>query len=55
MKECTELQTRAVSTICPYCNYVNDGWVEDPRGKTDVCEQCEQEYKIHPDADIDYV
>lgn len=54
MSICTELRTRNVSTVCPYCEKENEGWISDPRNQTDECDHCGEEYKVHQDADIDY-
>ena len=55
MKQVTEILTREVYTVCPYCSHENDGWCLDPRGKEDECDNCGKKYKVNPDADIEYL
>lgn len=53
MKQVTEIQAITVQLDCPYCGALQEGWVCDPRGVVEKCEECGEEYKVHPDADID--
>lgn len=54
MKECTLMTTTEVTTECPCCNYKNDGWYENPRGEVTTCDDCGKEFKVNPEADIEY-
>lgn len=39
--------------ICPHCGAQVDGWLGDPRGKETECDECDQTFSIHPDADLE--
>lgn len=38
---------------CPHCGHTHEGWVVDPRGLTENCDECDKEFTIHPEADIE--
>ena len=39
-------------TVCPHCQWQNEGWIVDPRGRADTCEHCGKEYTVDPDAQV---
>lgn len=53
MKILTEILAVNIEVRCPHCSATQDGFFGDPRGKEFECDDCEQMYKIHPDADIE--
>ena len=55
MKEATFLRTTSVQVECPHCGEYIDGWCGDPRGYEGACDFCGNKYKVHPEADIDFL
>jgi hypothetical protein len=37
---------------CPHCGADVDGWMIDPRGRDDTCDDCDKPYTIAADADV---
>ncbi|MFA7287400.1 MAG: hypothetical protein WC055_00825 [Melioribacteraceae bacterium] len=53
MEEVTIIYSKADYINCPNCNAKQDGWRGDPRGDTEKCDECGNEYKISQHADIE--
>lgn len=51
--EVTTVYVKAEYIRCPYCQAEQDGWVHDPRGAVEKCEDCGETYSVHPDADME--
>ena len=37
---------------CPHCGAEVEGWMQDPRGRTDSCDSCKQPYIVAADATV---
>lgn len=46
------IRARDFEVACPACGHVAEGWVCDPRGRTDKCDNCGTEYKIPGNVQI---
>lgn len=55
MKEVTSLHTTEVKLYCPYCNSEEEGFCGNPQGEVFECENCGKTYKVHAEADIEYL
>lgn len=40
------------SLDCPHCGAEQDGWMVDPRGLEQTCDQCNQPYEVAPEASV---
>lgn len=52
LKEATTVRVRAHKVKCPHCNADADGWYGDPRGKETTCDECDKEFKVAADAEL---
>ena len=48
----TEIKATEISVVCPHCNCDQYGWTGDRLGGVYECDVCNEEYKIHKEADI---
>jgi hypothetical protein len=39
---------------CPHCGVEQEGWVKDPRGSTETCEDCGKDYHVPNDVPISF-
>ncbi len=46
------IRARDFEVECPNCRHVAEGWVRDPRGRTDKCDACATEYRIPGDVQV---
>lgn len=37
---------------CPHCGAEQDGWMVDPRGRAQTCDECKQQYEVSADASV---
>jgi len=51
-KVVTEISATRASLKCPHCDAEVDGWLHDPRGRDDHCDECKKPYKVAPDARV---
>jgi uncharacterized protein (DUF983 family) len=49
----TTIYVQADYVECPHCGAHQDGWVNDPRGAEETCDECGEPYKVHNDADLE--
>ncbi len=48
------MTTTNVEVECPHCGEKQSGFWGNPAGGEFVCDDCQQPYQVHPDADIDF-
>lgn len=49
----TEVIVKADYVLCPHCGAECGDWLGDPRGHDTQCDECNQPFAIHPDADME--
>lgn len=49
----TTVYVRADYVICPNCGERVGGWLGDPRGKEEECDECGQPFTVDNDADLE--
>lgn len=55
MKEVAELMVMDYTCLCPHCGAEESGFCGDARGHTMTCDECGEDYRIHPDADFEMI
>lgn len=53
--EVTSMETTQVTVRCPHCDEMQSGFLGNPAGHTFECDHCQLPYKIHPEADIEFL
>lgn len=53
--EVTSMNAVEVTVQCPHCDEVQRGFIGNPAGGEFKCEFCGVKYKIHPEADIEFI
>lgn len=53
--EVTSMEAVEVAVRCPHCESIQRGFIGNPAGRKFECEDCGLEYKIHPEADIEFL
>lgn len=48
----TQIRARNAEFDCPHCGAEVIGWLNDPRGREDTCDECKQPYFIADDASV---
>jgi hypothetical protein len=48
------IKARDFEVECPHCGHIAEGWVRDPRGQADKCDQCGTEYLVPGDVMISF-
>lgn len=48
----SSIRASRASLDCPHCGAEIDGWLRDPRGAQDTCDECKQPYTVAPDASV---
>lgn len=52
LPEVSEIRSRDFEVECPKCGHITEGWVVDPRGRTEKCDECGTEYRILGDVQV---
>lgn len=55
MKGKLRVDFRVIYFDCPHCEEELEGWYFDPRGSTDVCNNCNNVVEIPKDAEIELI
>lgn len=50
----SEIKCKAVSLNCPHCGASQDGWMSDPRGCEEKCDECGKPYSVAIDSQINF-
>lgn len=48
----TNIRASSAALDCPRCGAEQDGWLVDPRGREQTCDECKQPYEVAPDASV---
>ena len=51
MKVATSMRVLEVEIDCPYCGATQSGFLGNPQGNEFECDECEETYKVHSEAD----
>ena len=54
MEEAETLFIWSCTINCPHCDASQDGWVIDPRGTEQVCDSCNEDYKVPQDIKLSF-
>lgn len=46
------LSCMKASVECPHCHAEQGGWVADPRGREQTCDECHKPYRVAADAEV---
>ena len=51
----TMMYATNIRVWCPHCGEMQDGFIGNPAGGTFECDDCGKPFKVHSDADIDFM
>jgi len=51
-KAVTQIRARNAECDCPHCGAEVIGWLNDPRGREETCDECKQPFTIAADASV---
>jgi predicted RNA-binding Zn-ribbon protein involved in translation (DUF1610 family) len=52
LKTVTQVRAQNAEFDCPNCGAEVIGWLADPRGREDTCDDCKQPYTIAANASV---
>ena len=52
IKTCKKVRATMVTVECPYCDCLNEGFLDDPRGGEYDCEGCGEHFKVSIKAKV---
>lgn len=50
----SEIKCSMVALECPHCGATQEGWLSDPRGREEECDECGQKYGVAIDPHITF-
>ncbi len=51
-KVVTSIRASRATLDCPHCGAEQDGWMVDPRGCEQTCDECKLPYEVAADASV---
>ena len=55
IKISTNMYATNVNVECPHCGEMQEGFIGNPAGGEFECVDCGKEFKVHEDADIEFM